>query len=68
MTLLEKNGFTESNIIRHRREAECFPVINRGSLWYDSLTAEQKAELKTWYEAWLDAPETLVVPTKPNWI
>ena len=68
MNIYEKNGFTESTIIRHRREAECFPVINRGSLWYDSLSSEQKAELKEWYEAWLDAPETLVVPTKPNWI
>lgn len=68
MTLAEINGFTEDVIIRHRRETECFPIINRGSLWYDSLTAEQKAELATWYQAWLDAPETLVVPQKPSWL
>ena len=68
MTLDEMNGFTESNTIRYRRERECFPVINRGSLWYDSLSSEQKAELTDWYHAWLDAPETLVIPVKPSWI
>lgn len=54
--------------IRLQREIECFPVINRGALWYDKLTEEQKAELSTWYQAWLDAPQTGVIPTKPTWI
>ena len=27
---------------RKRREVECFPVINRGQLWYDTLSAAQK--------------------------
>ena len=54
--------------IRNRREKECFPIINRGSLWYNKLTEKQKAELSTWYEAWLDAPATNVIPNKPSWI
>lgn len=54
--------------IRLRREKECFPIINRGVLWYESLTNEQKEELKVWYQAWLDATETLVVPDKPSWL
>lgn len=54
--------------IRIRREMECFPIINRGALWYEKLTAEQKSELSVWYEAWLNAPQTLIVPTRPEWI
>ena len=30
---------------RKRREVECFPVINRGQLWYDTLSAAQLADL-----------------------
>lgn len=54
--------------IRMQREVECFPFINRGSLWYETLTEERKNELKTWYQAWLDAPATRVIPTKPTWL
>ena len=54
--------------IRSRRSYECFPIINRGSLWYNKLTAEQKTELSVWYEAWLDAPATKIIPSKPLWI
>lgn len=54
--------------IRMRRQAECFSVIDRSQLWYNTLTNEQKAELQEWYEAWLVAPDTLVIPTKPDWI
>lgn len=61
------NNIRLSNI-RLQRETECFSVINRGALWYDKLTDEQKAELSTWYEAWLNAPQTLVVPQKPEWL
>ena len=57
-----------SEKLRARREAECFPVINRGALWYDKLTEEQRAELSAWYEAWLDAPQTGVAPSKPTWL
>ena len=61
----ENNKFDD---LRRRREAECFPIINRGQLWYDTLNEEQKAELKEWYIAWLDVTDTLVIPNKPNWI
>jgi hypothetical protein len=54
--------------LRQLREKECYPIINRGNLWYDILEDWQKNELKTWYKAWLDVTETFVVPTKPDWI
>jgi hypothetical protein len=54
--------------IKARREKECFPIINRGQLWYDRLTEAQKTELASWYQAWLDAPETLIVPEVPTWL
>ena len=55
-------------IIRDLRQTECFSIINRGTLWYQSLTEAQLVELSQWYNAWLDAPETLVVPEKPSWL
>ena len=54
--------------LRARRDEECFLVINRGSLWYDTLTDSQKEELKVWYKAWLDVTETKIVPEKPKWL
>lgn len=54
--------------LRARREQECFMVVNRGALWYDKLTDEQKEELSSWYEEWLNAPETGIIPSKPTWI
>lgn len=54
--------------IKERREKECFPIINRGQLWYEMLTKEQVKELKKWYQAWLDAPKTLVIPESPEWL
>ena len=54
--------------IRRRREKECFPVINRGQMWYDHLTEKQRSELDAWYEAWLDATETGAIPDKPEWL
>lgn len=54
--------------LRFRRETECFMVINRGYLWYDTLTAAQRDELKMWYEAWLNITKTLIVPVKPEWL
>lgn len=58
----------EIDNIRQRRERECFSIINRGQLWYERLTEEQSIELKNWYQAWLDATTTRVVPTKPAWL
>lgn len=58
-----------SDGIRKRREIECFPIINRGGLWYEKLTQEQKEEeLSSWYESWLDAPATGLVPEPPTWL
>lgn len=54
--------------IRTRRESECFSIINRGTLWHDKLSTQQKSELSKWYEAWLDAPATGVIPERPTWI
>ena len=56
------------NLLRKRREKECFPIVNRGALWYEKLTDEQKTGLSTWYEAWRDEPAPLTVPEKPSWI
>ena len=60
------NDYAE--IIRRRREKECFPIINRGLLWYDRLTQEQLNELDQWYQDWLDAPKTRVIPASPIWV
>lgn len=54
--------------LRRRREEECFAIVNRGKVWYDTLTAEQMAQLTTWYKAWLDAPETGVAPETPAFV
>ena len=54
--------------LRHTRETQCFPIINRGALWYERLSAEQKEELNIWYQAWLDVTETGVIPEKPKWL
>lgn len=58
----------EIETLRQRREAECFSVINRGALWFNRLTEEQKAELDIWYQEWLDVTETRTVPDKPSWL
>lgn len=57
-----------ANNLRARRLSECFPIVNRGALWYDKLTEEQRSELSAWYEAWLNAPETGIAPETPAWI
>lgn len=56
------------DVIRLRREKECFSYINRGKLWYDRLTLKQFEELEDWYQAWLDAPKTLCIPGRPVWL
>ena len=54
--------------LRAKRSSECFPIINRGELWYDKLTADQRTELSAWYEAWLDVTETKAIPKTPDWV
>lgn len=62
---------TEQDIIhslRMQRESECFTIVNRGQLWYDTLTEEQRQDLEHWYFDWLDVTETKVIPIKPSWL
>lgn len=59
---------SEIKKLRRLREDECFPVINRGALWYERLSDAQKTELAEWYDAWLDITETKIVPEKPTWL
>lgn len=54
--------------LRYQREKTCFPYINRGYLWYNKLTDEQKEELDSWYQAWLDVTDTKVIPEIPEWL
>ena len=54
--------------LREQREAECFSVVNRGWIWYSTLTLAQWRELRTWYMAWLKVTETLTVPERPSWV
>lgn len=56
------------NNLRHQRDKMCFPVINRGYLWYSKLTDEQKEELDIWYQAWLDVTTTKIIPSNPEWL
>lgn len=53
---------------RRRRETECFAVVNRGQLWYETISLQQILELRAWYKAWLNVTETMVVPDKPSWL
>lgn len=56
------------NDLRDLRNKECFSVINRGQMWYNSLTPEQTQELQSWYQAWLDVTDTKEIPQKPEWL
>ena len=58
----------EQATLRERREAECFSVVNRGWIWYSSLTLAQWRELRTWYLAWLNVTSTKVIPERPSWL
>lgn len=58
----------QKNEIRHRREKECFSVINRGQLWYETIGLSQLIELRKWYKAWRDATDTMVIPECPSWL
>lgn len=64
----EELATIKANNLRARRAAECFPIVNRGALWYEKLTEEQKTELAAWYQAWLDAPATGIAPEMPTWL
>jgi len=54
--------------LRLRRQTECFAYVNRGQLWYATLSVKQLTELTAWYKAWLNVTDTLEVPEKPSWL
>ena len=54
--------------LRDRREKECFSVVNRGWIWYSTLTLSQWRELRTWYLAWLNVTNTMIVPERLAWV
>lgn len=58
----------ELDELRYRRQKECFDIVDRSQLWYNSLTEEQLSELTEWYNAWLKVTETLTPPEKPAWL
>ena len=59
----------DEGTIRERRQIECFNLVdNRSQLWWSHLSDERKRELNEWYEAWLKAPETKLIPEKPQWL
>ena len=62
------NNLDLKNKLRERRRNECFPIINRGILWYNKLNNDQYAELNNWYDDWLRVTETLIAPNKPIWL
>lgn len=66
--LQELNNERIVDELRLKRSKICFPYINRGYLWYETLTTEQKNELNVWYQAWLDVTTTKVVPKAPEWL
>ncbi|MBQ8792653.1 MAG: hypothetical protein IJZ62_03470 [Clostridia bacterium] len=66
--ILENQPVDKAELFRALRHDECFEIVNRGKVWYDTLSQAQLDELNTWYQAWLDAPATLVMPKTPNWI
>ena len=66
--IMENPPIDKVQMFREIREDECFEIVNRGKLWYDGLTHSQLEELGKWYQAWLDAPATLVYPNKPKWL
>lgn len=59
----------DEGTIRERRQIECFNLVdNRSQLWWSHLSDGRKKELNEWYEAWLKAPETRLIPEKPQWL
>ena len=62
------NEESEKENLRLLRQTECFSVVDRGKLWYSTLTKEQLSELTAWYNSWLNVTETKSVPEKPEWL
>lgn len=54
--------------LRQLRAKACFPIINRGLLWYEGLSKKEKEELWEWYQSWLDVTATQKTPKRPDWL
>ena len=65
---IKKQHATMEDNLRGMRIVECFSVINRGQLWYDSLSEKELIDLDDWYGKWLSVTQTLEVPEKPSWL
>ena len=67
--LIVKNSEIDvSQALRIEREEICFPIINRGKLWYEMLDNHQQTQLKEWYLQWLEAPQTKIRPKDLQWL
>ena len=62
------NETTVEYNLRKLRHYTCFPIVDRGTLWYNDLSDEQYVELKQWRQAWLDVTKTHIVPVTPEWV
>ena len=54
----------EDRIRRERKRAFATTIDRLSPIQYDSLKPDQKARLKVWRQAWLDAPATGNLPSK----
>jgi hypothetical protein len=70
LELKNPDTFLPENIehLRNIRDYLCFRVVNRGGVWYATLTEQEKIELMEWYVAWLNITETKEVPQEPSWL
>ena len=68
--MTEFKGYDLNNVefLRQYREHRCFSIINRGLLWYNTLSEEQLLELDVWYKAWLQVTTTKIIPQEPVWL
>ena len=66
--ITEQHHLNDTEMLRGYRNEVCFTIINRGKIWYDTLTEEQIEELRIWYNAWLDVTNTNIIPEKPEWL
>jgi hypothetical protein len=63
------------NKLRRKRKWYCFNIINRGQVWYNTLTEQEQEELQEWYQEWLDITsdpdlnlDNPILPTPPAWL
>jgi hypothetical protein len=61
--------------LRKLRIAECFSVVDRSKIWWDTLSEQQVNEIKDWYNEWLNIPneqlsslERLPLPIRPSFL